>query len=93
MPTFTVTYAYDSRDDARDALRPDHRAFLRGLFEAGTLLASGPWTHGPAGALLVVRADDDAAALAALDADPFWVAGLVAERSVRGWNPVIGPWD
>lgn len=93
MPVFAVTYVYDSRDAERDALRPDHRAFLRSLHEQGVLLASGPWTQGAPGALLLVVADDEAGAVALLDADPFWTAGLVTDRSARGWNPVIGPWS
>lgn len=92
MATFAVTYEYDSRTSAQDALRPEHRAFLRSLREDGRLLASGPWTEGAAGALLLVRAEDASGALAVLDADPFWGAGLIAGRTARGWNPVIGPW-
>jgi uncharacterized protein YciI len=42
--------------------------------------------------MIVLSADDGAAALAALDPDPFRSAGFIAERTVRGWNPVIGPW-
>lgn len=92
MPTFVVTYAYDNRRAEQDVLRPAHRSFLRGLFDDGVLLASGPWTEGPSGALILLTADDGAAALAALDPDPFLAAGFIAERTVRGWNPVIGPW-
>lgn len=92
MAVFAVTYLYDARDADRDVLRPDHRAFLRRLNEAGALLASGPWTDGDAGALLVVRAEDAQGASALLAQDPFQRAGLVADVTVRGWNPVIGPW-
>jgi uncharacterized protein YciI len=92
VPIFTVTYAYDQRRDEQDAVRPQHRAFLRSLHDQGVLLASGPWAEGPAGAMIVLSADDGAAALAALDPDPFRSAGFIAERTVRGWNPVIGPW-
>lgn len=92
MPVFAVEYTYDDRASARDALRPAHRAFLRDLLDAGTLLASGPLTTGT-GALLVVVADDDAGALRVLDADPFHGADLVRSREVRGWAPVIGPWS
>ncbi len=92
MPTFVVSYVYDERRAEQDVLRPAHRAFLRSLLDDGVLLASGPWTEGPSGALILLRADDGAAALAALDPDPFLAAGFIAERTVRGWNPVIGPW-
>lgn len=99
MSVFAVQYTYDQRTDERDRVRPAHRAFLADLLERGTLLASGPWvgpTDGvdaePDGALLLVRADDAAAAARVLDDDPFAVAGLVAERRVRAWDPVFGPW-
>lgn len=92
MPVFAVEYAYDDRAQERDAARPAHRAFLRELLQDGTLLASGPLTDG-SGALLVVVADDDDAALAVLDADPFRAAGLVRSRTARGWAPVLGPWS
>lgn len=93
VPVFAVTYEYDERAGARDAVRPDHRAFLRRLNDEGVLLASGPLSGAPGpGALLLLRADDEAAALRTLDEDPFGVAGLVADRTVRGWDPVIGPW-
>ncbi len=92
MAVFVVNYAYDPRTSEQDEIRPQHRAFLRGLFDNGTLLASGPWTDSGAGAMLLLRAEDADAALAALDEDPFWREGFIASRTARGWNPVIGPW-
>lgn len=92
MTTFAVEYRYDDRATTRDQVRPAHRAFLAALLADGTLLASGPFTDGPAGALLLVVAPDAPAAAALLDADPFWTAGLVADRTVRGWEPVLRVW-
>ncbi|HQY33262.1 YciI family protein [Actinotalea sp.] len=92
MTTFAVEYRYDDRADERDEVRPAHRAFLGGLLADGTLLASGPYTDGAAGALLLVVAPDATAAVALLDTDPFWTAGLVADRTVRGWEPVLRVW-
>ncbi len=93
MPTFAVTYVY-SPDSARlDAHRADHRAFLRGLRERGVLRVSGPLPatgDEPAGALLLLDADDATGALGALDEDPFRREGLVAELAAREWVPVIG---
>jgi uncharacterized protein YciI len=93
MATFAVTYVY-STDTARlDAVRPDHRAFLGELCARGVVRVSGPLPatqDAPAGALLVVDADDVGAALAALDDDPFRSEGLVVERAAREWVPVIG---
>ena len=99
MSVFAVLYTYDDRTQERDRVRPDHRAFLAGLHAAGTLLASGPFTGPtagregePDGALLLVRADDADAAAALLDQDPFAEQGLVAQRAVRPWDVVFGPW-
>ena len=69
----------------------DHRAYLRALEAAGTLLASGPFDP-RSGGLLLLRLPDDGAA-AALDAvrdgDPFWQRGI-AQYELLAWNPVIG---
>jgi uncharacterized protein YciI len=93
MSIIAVTYVY-APDTARlDAVRPAHREFLGSLHERGVVRVSGPLPatgEAPSGALIVVEADDDAAALATLDGDPFREAGLVAERSAREWVPVIG---
>lgn len=96
MPVYAVEYAYDDRSSERDRVRPDHRAFLQSLLGRGTLLASGPWSGpdaDPPGALLLVVAGSREEALQTLDADPFVTAGLVAQRSAREWNPVLGPWE
>lgn len=91
MTLFALTYTYTDDDAGRDEHRPVHRAFLRGLHEHGTLLASGPWADGgPAGALFIVRADTEDDVLAVFDEDPFHELGLVATRTVRAWDLVIG---
>ena len=91
MAFFIVQYVYaDNSDTARDQLRGDHRAYMRGLFEHHRLLASGPWVDGQDGALLVLPADSIEQVEQALDLDPFNVAGLVASRSIRQWDPVVG---
>ena len=41
-------------------------------------------------ALIIVRAEDAAGALALLEEDPFHQAGFIAERLPREYNPVIG---
>lgn len=88
---YVVEYVYDpARRAELDELRPAHREFLRSLHDRGDLVASGPWLEGDPGALLLLRADDPGRALAALDADPFRLAGLVVGRTARAWNPVIG---
>ncbi|GCE75914.1 YciI family protein [Cellulomonas biazotea] len=93
MPTYAVRYTYDERTDVRDAVRPEHRDYLRGLADQGLLLGSGPFTDGDPGALLVFRTDDRDALAALLAADPFAREGIVAATDVRGWDVVIGPWS
>ena len=93
MTTYAVTYVYDSRSEERDTHRPAHRAFLGGLHAAGVLLASGPVTAGEMqGALLILEAASADKVAAILDADPFAVNGLVADRAITEWTVVFGPW-
>ncbi|WP_432483042.1 YciI family protein [Kineococcus esterisolvens] len=86
MPYFVATYAYTPDTTARDEVRPVHREWLAGLGER--LVLSGPTDAD--GAVLVFEADDAAAVEALLDEDPFTTGGIVAERRVVGWNPVLG---
>lgn len=68
-----------------------HRAYLRGLRDAGILLAAGPFDPRSGGGLLL-RVPDDAvhATLDRVrDEDPFTLAG-VAQYELLPWAPVIG---
>ena len=101
MPTFAVHYVYDDRTDVRDATRAEHRRYLSGLLDQGFLLASGPFVGPvagsagtqPDGALLLVRANSALEVQALLDEDPFARVGVISDRSIRGWEPVFGPWS
>jgi uncharacterized protein YciI len=71
-----------------------HRAYLRQLKAAGTLIAAGP--QDPRfGGIFLLRVPDDGAQ-AALDAvrdnDPFYQAGVAQYELIR-WNVVIGKDD
>ena len=88
--TYPVEYHYvTDRDEEMAEVRPSHRAFNGALADKGLLLAAGPYV-GTHDALIVVRAEDEAGALALLENDPFNKAGFIAERVPREWNPVIG---
>lgn len=89
MSIFAVSYTYSDDVATRDEVRPSHRDFLRGLNAEGVVRASGP-VDGGIGALVVVEAESADDALRILDADPFEVRGVIAERSVRRWDVVIG---
>lgn len=92
MSIVAVNYEYDATKlDALAQHRPEHRAFLKSLFDQDVLLASGPL--GSNGALITLRADSTDAALKVLDSDPLLLNGIVETRVARTWNPVIGPWD
>lgn len=90
MAHFAVQYTYSDDAAELDRIRPQHRAFLAMLTE-GPLLASGPFVAAEQpSALLILRAESAEEVAATLDEDPFWAAGLIAERDIREWNPLIG---
>lgn len=93
MTTYAVRYTYDERADVRDLVRPEHRAWLAGQAEQGSLLGSGPLTDGEPGALLIFRAADADALAALLAQDPFSREGLVRTTEVRAWDVILGPWS
>jgi uncharacterized protein YciI len=89
MSIYAVSYTYSDDVATRDEVRPSHRDFLRGLNAEGVVRASGP-VDGGIGALVVLEAESAEDALRILDTDPFQVRGVIAERSVRQWDVVIG---
>jgi uncharacterized protein YciI len=89
MSIYAVSYTYSDDVATRDEVRPSHRGFLRGLNAEGVVRASGP-VDGGVGALVVLEAESAEDALRVLDADPFQLRGVIAERSVRQWDVVIG---
>ena len=68
------------------AVQEQHRAYLRSLKEAGTLIASGPLDPRAGGALLLRVPDGDAhrALDAVRDADPYVTFG-VAQYELLPW--------
>ncbi len=92
MPLFTVTCrdkpdSFDLRARTRDA----HLAYL--AEQGGAVRLGGPWLDGEGrsvGSLLVVEAEDLAAAQLLADGDPYGRAGLFASVTVEPWRLVIG---
>jgi uncharacterized protein len=96
MTIFAVTYKYSDDVATRDALRTEHRDYLRGLADQGLLLVSGPFgPDDPAGALLLFRADDKAHVDALVDKDPSPPAAssptLPPRNGSRSSAPCCGP--
>lgn len=90
MPIFAVHYTYsDATIEARDTFRPEHRAWLNGLIDAGSLLSSGPYPDG-SGALLLFQVADEAAIKELLPQDPFARENLIDDVRAVEWLPVMG---
>lgn len=91
MTTFAIIYEYSTTtDEARSEIRPRHVDFLQEQFGRGRLLVSGPLVSESPGALLIVDAEDQSAAEALMDADPFAQAALIKRRQVLEWSRVFG---
>lgn len=82
---------YRAPIDVIEAATEAHRAYLRELKAAGTLVASGPVVPRTGGVLLLRVPDDNSATAldAVRDGDPFWKQGL-ANYELLPWNPGIG---
>ncbi len=70
--------------------RPDHVAFLQGLGDA--LKAAGPFLGDdgrPTGSLVIISAEDKAAAAAIAGQDPYAKVGLFSSVEIKPWNWVF----
>lgn len=92
MAFYVIEYTYDhALDSLIQDFRPAHRQFLRELNTKGDLLASGFLRDAMStDAMIIMRADSAADALATLEEDPFFVNGFILERRAREWTPTIG---
>ncbi|MCU0619445.1 MAG: YciI family protein [Gemmatimonadaceae bacterium] len=87
-----IVIRYRAPIDRIEAATDAHRAYLRTLAEAGTLLVSGPLVP-RTGGVLVLRVPEGADVHTTLDrvrdGDPFWQQGL-ANYELLEWAPTIG---
>lgn len=89
MAIYSVEYRYTDDSAGRDAHRAEHRGYLA---DQPGLVVSGPYSDDrPAGALIILRAESLGEVEQIMAADPFQREGLVAERTIREFNPVLGP--
>jgi uncharacterized protein len=93
MPLFTLT-CLDKTDvlDLRMATRPDHLAYV-GAFGDGVKVA-GPVLEAtddnPKGSFFILDVENEAAAHAFADGDPYLAAGVFGERTLHAFRQVIG---
>lgn len=94
MAVFAVTYTYGPDTDTRMSVRPAHREWQAAQLEAGRLLASGPLEDEQTpGGLLILRGADKDEIATLLTQDPYADAGVIADTTIRAWNPVFGPFE
>jgi uncharacterized protein YciI len=74
--------------DEVDKLRGDHLAFLDGLTQRGLLVTAGRQDP-PAGGVVLLDVEDEAAAHDAMSTDPYVTTGA-ADYTAIGWRPTIG---
>jgi uncharacterized protein len=74
----------------RTAYRGDHLRVAWAAQQRGELILGGALADPVDGAVLLFQGENDAAARAFAQADPYVKAGLVTRWSVRPWTTVIG---
>jgi uncharacterized protein YciI len=95
--TFIVMSAAGSNRDHTTGTRDqpywdEHAAFIDNLVEEGFIMLGGPLPD-EGGAVLVVRADSEAAVRDRLGSDPWYVHGILTLQSVRRWEIFIDRWE
>jgi len=76
--------------ERRAPFRGLHLELARGAHERGHLVLAGAFAEPVDGAALLFRGDDDSAAVAFAENDPYVKEGLVTTWRVRQWNVVVG---
>jgi uncharacterized protein YciI len=75
-------------EDRRLGVRPAHRAYLAELLATRKLVTAGPWAD-DTGALHIFDVANEAELRALLAADPYTIADVCDEVSVREWQPIF----
>lgn len=88
MPIFAVMLEYGASPERIAEVRPEHRAYLAGLLEAGKLVQAGKFAD-DSGGLLIYETEDYAAAQEILANDPFSMKGVVTGASIKEWSIVL----
>jgi uncharacterized protein YciI len=85
-----VIIGYDGPNGAklRPSVRPEHLENLRPLVEAGRVIVGGPFTDG-SGSLMVIDFEDEAAAKAFANSDPYVKQGVFERVEIRPFRKVV----
>lgn len=82
-------FAMHADDPERLAVRPAHREYVARLFETGSIRMSGPLV-GDEGAVMIYVAPSRDAVEELVAQDPYTLAGVVHDVSLREWTVVSG---
>lgn len=91
MAKFVLNLTYSDNDELRQATRPSHREYLKGLLEKGKLHEAGPFAD-DSGSVIIYNADSLEEAESILANDPFsQTEGIVTSVTINEWNRVLPP--
>lgn len=79
--------------ERRLQIRPAHLDYLKG--QAARIKVGGPLLNDneqPVGSLLIIEADDRAAAEAFAEGDPYRREGVFERVEIRPWRAALGAW-
>ena len=88
MAHFILTYGYNDTP-LRAEKRPDHLEHLGKLEAAGSLLLAGPLAD-LSGGIIILVAEDLAAAQALVEQDPYTKLDVTKDRELREWKITAG---
>jgi len=88
MAHFVLTYGYNDTP-LRAEKRADHLAHLTKLEAAGSVVLAGPLAD-LTGGIIVLSADDAAAAQALVDQDPYTQFNVTKDRELKEWKVTVG---
>jgi uncharacterized protein YciI len=85
-----VIIGHDGPDGAalRPKVRPAHLENLRPLVSAGKVKIAGPFSDG-SGSLIIVDMENEAAAIAFANSDPYTTSGVFARVEVKPFRQVF----
>lgn len=88
MALFLIKVSFIEDVEKRMSVRPEHRVFLKNLFDTGRLYAAGPFIDDKGG-ISIYDAKDLSEAEATLAEDPYKIHGIFATTEIREWNPIF----